>query len=101
MTPERKAELRERYLVACHAMQSGVAFIMNKESAETDAKHLRVGINSALANANGLADLLIKKGLISEEEYYESMAEAMEKEVATYEARAKASLGSEGTVRFR
>lgn len=34
---------RERYIRAAHAMQSGVAFSM--PSAETEPKHLRVGLN--------------------------------------------------------
>lgn len=78
---------QKRYHGAAHAMQSGVAAEMTKDNGPTTPKHLRVGVNSALVNQEGLAQLLIDKGLITEEEYTKAIADAMEREVGRYEER--------------
>jgi predicted unusual protein kinase regulating ubiquinone biosynthesis (AarF/ABC1/UbiB family) len=80
---------KARYDVAAHAMQTGVAYEMNKglRDPATEPKHLRVGINAAMADHEGLARLLIRKGVITEEEYVESMADAMERELKRYQDR--------------
>lgn len=75
----------ERYLNALHAMQSGVAYKMEFDPADTQPKHLRVGINSALVNSSALVNLLIKKGIITHEEYFKELADLMEEEVKNYE----------------
>lgn len=79
----------ERYRAAAHAMQSGVAYEMsiNPESAGTTPKHLRVGVNAAMAEQSGLARLLIAKGIITEAEYLKAVADAMERERDRYQAR--------------
>lgn len=77
----------ERYNIALHAMQTGVAAWMGVDKNETDPKHLRVGINSALCDTSALAKLLIAKGLIKEEEYLKAIADMMEAEVKRYEER--------------
>jgi len=80
---------KERYAAAAHAMQSGVAmemFLPDRQSA-TEPKHLRVGVNSALVDSAALAELLIRKGVITEEEYFEALAEGMEREQRKYEKR--------------
>ena len=76
-----------KYEDAVHAMQSGVAMMKNCNSNETDPKHLRVGINSAMCDSASLARLLIKKGVISEDEYIQSITEEMNNEVKRYEDR--------------
>lgn len=88
----------ERYLVAAHAMQSGVAMEMNHRSQPTEPKHLRVGINSALSDMAGLVQLLIKKGIITEAEYLESVAASMEQEKARYESHLSKLLNSKITL---
>lgn len=84
-----------RYHAAAHAMQSGVRLRMSSEGVpddstfwpgETSPKHLRVGVNSAMSDMGGLSRLLIAKGVITEEEYLKAIADAMEEEVASYEA---------------
>ena len=81
-------EDRQRYLAAAHAMQSGVAteMALSPGTAGTSAKHLRVGINSALSDASGLAALLIQKGVFTVDEYEAAVADAMEREKLRYEA---------------
>ena len=79
---------KQRYINAAHAMQTGVKWEMiNKGDSEaaTTPKHLRVGLNSCLADLSGLATLLMKKGIFTEEEYVEAMADAMEKERDRYQ----------------
>lgn len=88
-----------RYLAAEHAMQSGVAMEMQQGSGDTEPKHLRVGVNSAMCEHAGLARLLISKGVITEEEYTEAIAAEMEAEVGRYEQRISERLGTNVTLR--
>jgi len=77
-------ELAERYEKAMHSMQAGVALLMGYDPSETSPKHLRVGINSAMLESNAMGELLIKKGLITEEEYMIAITKAAEKEANRY-----------------
>ncbi len=91
-------ELRERYLAAMHAVQSGVAMEIEAGSTDTTPKHLRVGINSAMVDHGALATVLIQKGILTEEEYFEALAETAEREQAAYEARLSARYGRKITL---
>lgn len=95
MTDEERTELRGRYEAALHAMQSGVLIKMQHGSTETSPKHLRVGVNAAMADQGSLARLLVAKGVITEREYYEAMAEGMEKERDSYIVAIQALLGTD------
>jgi hypothetical protein len=77
-------ELKTRYLDAAHAMQTGVALMMQYDQGSTAPKHLRVGINSAMCDSAALASLLMRKKIITEEEYYQSLVDSMEAEVERY-----------------
>lgn len=84
--------LQERYRAAAHRMQSATAFdltkrlgldrleILEPEAVNKALKDVRVGLNSAMASAGGLAELLIEKGVFTAEEYNERMTIWMEKE---------------------
>jgi hypothetical protein len=93
VTMSRKGN--ERYRVAAHRMQSAVAldFSVKYAGMAPDLiralKHLRVGINSAMVSQEGLARLLIEKGIFTEEEYLDAVTVAMEREAdaRTQEAR--------------
>ena len=78
-------ENAKRYHKAAHAMQAGVALEMSYDSGPTEPKHLRVGINAAMADIASLAGLLIEKGIFTEEEYIKALADGMEKEKERYE----------------
>lgn len=80
---------KQRYLDAAHGMQTGVAYIMNHEPEpkETSAKHLRVGINSAMCDHSALVCLLMAKGLFTLEEYEKEIADEMERERDRYAQR--------------
>lgn len=90
-------ELREKYVALCHAMQSGVAFKMEHEPAETQPKHLRVGVNSAMVDTGTIVKLLLDKGLITEIEFYEALVHTMEREVESYTKYAQEKLGTKIT----
>ncbi len=75
------------YEAAAHRMQTDVALKINNPAMnDTQPKHLRVGINSAMVRHAALAWLLIKKGIITEDEYREEVRLAMNHELSTYEA---------------
>lgn len=65
-------------------MQTGVAFKMSKDDKDTTPKHLRVGINAAMSDHSALVGLLMQKGIITEDEYYDKLIESMEREVEMY-----------------
>lgn len=68
-------------------MQSGVAYEMERDPKPASPKHLRVGVNVALCDHAALVRLLMAKGLFTEEEYFSTLADEMEREKARYEAR--------------
>lgn len=78
-------KLKKRYAALCHAMQSGVAGEMIYDKKSIEPKHLRVGINSTLVSNHALVTLLIKKGIISEQEFLEQLVDSMFSEVKRYE----------------
>lgn len=89
---------QERYAAAAHAMQSGVAAEIGLGTKSTEPKHLRVGVNSALVDSAALAELLIGKGIITEDEYVEAIATGMEREAKAYEDRLSERTGQKITL---
>lgn len=95
------ARLKERYEALLHAVQSGVKWELEAEqfagipeqSSTGSPKHLRVGVNSALVQNSSLAILLMRKGVITELEYWETQIELWEAEVASYEQKASQAAG--------
>jgi hypothetical protein len=87
--------MMNRYESALHAMQSGVAMEMNDpdRASATEPKHLRVGINAAMADHAGLVTLLIEKGVFTMEEYLAAICGSMEQEKKRYEKSLSAKLG--------
>lgn len=83
---------RERYEAALHAMQSGVAATMGDECSP---KHLRVGVNAAMADQGSLVRLLIAKGVFTEAEYLAALVVGMEAEKASYEKKLSAKFGTD------
>ncbi|HEY2068246.1 MAG TPA: hypothetical protein VGG48_01730 [Rhizomicrobium sp.] len=77
----------QRIAAAQHGIQSGVAVDLADGEKNLLAKHLRVGINSALVETGALGRLLVDKGIVTRLEYFERMAEAYEDERQRYEQR--------------
>lgn len=74
-----------RYKNASHAIQTGVKFDHERGSTDGTPKHLRVGLNLSKTDMAGLVKLLIQKGILTEEEYLETITLAAEAEVKRYE----------------
>lgn len=73
-----KAKATERYTRAAYRVQTAIAF--NPDRPRDQYKDLRTGLDLRAADAGGLATLLISKGLITEKEYLEAIADAAERE---------------------
>lgn len=76
----------DRYQRAAHAVQTGVAYDLERDPSSGTPKHLRTGVNLAMAEHAGLAQLLVRKGIITDQEYAAAMVQAAEDEAARYEA---------------
>lgn len=73
------------YEAAMHAMQSGVAAKMNIELNETEPKHLRVGVNSAMIDTAAIVRLLVEKSVFTYDEFAEALRLEANREVDKYE----------------
>jgi hypothetical protein len=82
----------ERYVTALHKIQTAVRLRLNRESvaynghdccvpfdtSECSPKHLRTGVESAMASAEGLGRLLVDKGLVTRDELESALVDALE-----------------------
>ncbi len=95
------------YEAALHGVQSAVKYEMEHDAHGStrplldDLKHLRVGIDARASDAAGLGGLLIKKGIITLEEYNEAMRLAMNEELARYEEHVRRRFALPEGVMFR
>ena len=87
------------YRSACHAMQTGVAFELERDPSSGTPKHLRVGVNSALVNDAALVRLLVAKGIITDAEYAQAVTDEMNREVERYQDRIRQNYGINITLR--
>jgi hypothetical protein len=94
-------DIKREYADLCHAMQSGVAMMMNYDPAATAPKHLRTGLNSAMVDSGALAGLLIAKGLITEQEYFTALRDKMRAEVESYERLVRDCVGGAPEITLR
>ena len=96
MTREEKLA---RYKALCHAMQSGVRMEMGRGIiGAIKGTHLGVGVNMVKCDHAALVALLVKKGVISEEDYLDAIIESMECEVRSYEKRQAKYFGKKITL---
>lgn len=92
-------ELQKRYMALAHAVQSGIATLMERPYPKfITPKHLRVGIDTSKADFGALTRLLITKGVITEEELWEALADGMQREVNEYQERCEKELGVKVTL---
>ena len=84
----------EEYHSLMHQMQSAIAMCIGLGiDIGASPKHLRVGVNSALIDSGALADLLLKKGLITKEEFGAMVVEKVRADVEDYKERLRQHLG--------
>jgi DNA polymerase I-like protein with 3'-5' exonuclease and polymerase domains len=93
-------EYQQRYLNAAHAMQTGVATVLGYNGSSATPKHLRVGVNSAMVETSTLAQLLMEKGVFTDEEYFQKLALTMEAEVTKYQDEIKNHTGTEVDIKL-
>ena len=97
------------YAEALHGIQSAIRFGMSQAGVPDEGedevirmlKHLKVGVDSRAADALGLAELLIAKGVSTGEEYLEHMRLAMNHELARYEQGHRERFGLPDGFNFR
>lgn len=75
---QRNTELR-------HAIQTGAAYMVEFKPEINQYKHLRTPIDAQQAEFAALITLMVAKGAITWEEYYEASIKALEEEVKRYE----------------
>lgn len=89
MTDEERIRIAtEAYMAAAHAVQSGVDYeigAVGDARAAATPKHLRTGVNLAMADIASLATLLIDKGVVTRVEYHEAIAAGALAEQRRYE----------------
>lgn len=96
---ETVEQAKARYQRALHAVQSGVAALMHYDRDHASPKDLRVGMNSAHISTSALTNLLIEKGIITESEYFTSLADFAEAERDTYADELTRHIGTKVNLR--
>lgn len=91
-------EKLKRYHADQHAMQSGVAMQHKFDANDGTPKHLRVGINTALCDHAALVELLVRKKVITQDEYTDAIADKMAQERLRYEQLLSRALGKNVTL---
>lgn len=86
--------LHLRYMAAMHAMQTGIAYLIQQPNHDATPKHLRVGVNSALITNAAMMQLLLDKGIITQREYLEMLCAKAEEEVRIYEEQLSEQQGT-------
>ena len=87
-------KLKARYADAMHAVQSGVAAMIETGDKGAEPKHLRTGVTAAMVDTGAIVALLTRKGIITEREHLEVLVEMAEKEKESYETRLTAHYGT-------
>lgn len=84
---DKRRDLGLDYMAAMHGIQSAIKYEMETGISEkTTPKHLRVGVDSGMINDAALALLMIQKGIITMDEYMESVRLQANEELAAYQA---------------
>lgn len=101
MTDEERIEAaRARYVAAGHAVQSAIGFSMDA-SKITEPKHMRVGIDMTKADIGAITRLLVAKGICTDVELWEALAEGAEAEAYMQAVTARQAMGMPDEVQFR
>lgn len=97
------------YDEAGHGVQSAIRFEMSQRGFLEDdidkvtamLKHLRVGLDLRAADHSALAQLMIDKGIFTEQEYLEAMRLAANEELARYQEHVRETYGLPPGAEFR
>lgn len=98
LTPEFKAE----YDRQAHRVQSGSAWLITfgvqGESNPGSSKHLLTGNNMRASDMKALVDLLIRKGIFTEDEYLATILQSTTQEADRLEKEISAKIGRKITL---
>lgn len=83
----------QEYSRLAHAVQSGVAVELNNGSRIATPKYLRTGLNLVMRDLSSLCDLLIQKGLLTQEELEEAILKGVKEEIKLHEQLIEQRLG--------
>ena len=67
---------------------------MNYNPKETEPKHLRVGVNSALLDSSAVVKLLVSKGIITELEYFRELVALVQADLDSYQEQIQKITGT-------
>lgn len=98
------SELTDRwayYFALGHAVQSGVAYDLERDAKSGTPKHLRTGLNLSKVEHGALVALLMAKGVFTEREYVEQLIVLAEQEVREYETKLTAHYGGRTQIKLR
>ena len=99
MNFEKKKHDMARHEVAAHAVQTATGYAIGFDPTVGSPKDVRTGLNIVMRDHASLAQLLISKGLITENEYLAALADGMEEEVSLRQKELSARLaGADVTV---
>lgn len=86
------------YHAAGHRIQSAIAALMGRDPgySATEPKHLRVGIDMSKSDQAGLVNLLIAKGVFTEDEYLAAITQSATEEANAYERTVQSVFGHRG-----
>jgi hypothetical protein len=96
------AEFNTVYPKLAHALQSGVATTLSLDENDTSVpisarshggKMLRTGVNMAMVEQGAIWQLLLDKGIITEDEMRQALIDGLTKEVARYEVELTGRMG--------
>lgn len=92
-----EAEFMKEYVGIGHAIQTGILLELEHENqtAQNMFKHLRTGLNLVMSDHGSLGRLLVKKGLITQEEYFTTVLEGLKTELESLEKKLSERFGHE------
>ena len=91
-------EFMSEYIKLAHAIQTGVGWEHQYGSDDGSPKHLRTGLANVMSDLGSIGRLLIAKGIITEQEYFEAILDGLKREVAEYERRLQVRMGGKITL---
>jgi hypothetical protein len=83
-------EAMRQYQKKAHAIQSAIQFEIStggEASAGASPKHLRTGLNLVMCDLGSLLDLLVKKGIITDDEVIQATLDGLDGEIARLEKK--------------
>jgi hypothetical protein len=97
---ERIEAAKARYMAAAHAVQSAIGFSMHASSI-TEPKHMRTGIDMTKSDMGAITRLLVTKGICTDIEIWEALAEGAEAEAEMQATSARHAMGMPDEVIFK